>query len=634
MSSRKSGGPHLEFLGNEAGEAEGLGHAGIETFRDAPYSSLGREHGQNSLDARAADPVRVSVDLLEIAADDFPDHAAMIGAVQACLAQARDEKSKRFFGEAHRTLAATQLKILRVSDSNTKGLRGPAVAGTPFHALVKAAGVSEDKAETSGGSFGIGKNAAFAVSELQTVFYSTLYVDEGGTRRFLAQGKTILVSHTDANGKPRRATGYWGLDGFQPVEDVRDVPHWLARTEIGTSVFAVGFREKDNWAARVAGALLQNFFGAVHGRKLEFLIDDGRIAINAGTVDGLFGNAGIRAAAEEESRLEDLDCAAAMYRCLKDNDAVENELATPELGRTTVRVLMEDGLPKRVLLLRNGMWITDSLQHFGEKLQKFPMYRDFVAVVECHESTGNALLKQLESPRHDSLSAERIADPVQRRVATKIMRDLAKQIREAVRQCAKPEAGESVAIDELAEFFADTAPNDRPPAPGGEVNPEKLTYQAAKPRKKSPAAGAGRGVGISGGGGGDGGSRDGGKGGTGGLNGPGSGAGGTRGGTQAFPLLDPRNVLGSGGDARLRTLHFTPARSGTAELRIMATGIEDSEPLKIRAVAGTGALDGESVRMELKGGERCTLTLTLDSPYDGPIELVATERAPEVRHEA
>ena len=41
----------FQFPPNLADENEGLGDAGIETFRDAPYASVGRENGQNSNDA-------------------------------------------------------------------------------------------------------------------------------------------------------------------------------------------------------------------------------------------------------------------------------------------------------------------------------------------------------------------------------------------------------------------------------------------------------------------------------------------------------------------------------------------------------------------------------------------------------
>lgn len=39
------------FLTNEGQEEEGLGHAGIETFKGSPFPGIARESAQNSLDA-------------------------------------------------------------------------------------------------------------------------------------------------------------------------------------------------------------------------------------------------------------------------------------------------------------------------------------------------------------------------------------------------------------------------------------------------------------------------------------------------------------------------------------------------------------------------------------------------------
>lgn len=62
----------LQFLDNDAGEHEGLGDAGIETYRDSPYASSARECGQNSRDAGTAYPVTLSFDLLKVPAADIP----------------------------------------------------------------------------------------------------------------------------------------------------------------------------------------------------------------------------------------------------------------------------------------------------------------------------------------------------------------------------------------------------------------------------------------------------------------------------------------------------------------------------------------------------------------------------------
>lgn len=90
----------LEFLPNQAGESEGLGDAGIETFRDNPYASCGREAGQNSADAARDRPVKMTFDMLEVEAEGFPGIDVLSETVSLCLAAAKQEKDEDFFTQA------------------------------------------------------------------------------------------------------------------------------------------------------------------------------------------------------------------------------------------------------------------------------------------------------------------------------------------------------------------------------------------------------------------------------------------------------------------------------------------------------------------------------------------------------
>src|SRR5699024_8173349 len=71
-------------------------------------------------------------------------------------------------------LSRENIKILRISDFNTRGLEGAehAELTSPWSSLIKEAG-SSNKREDSGGSFGIGKAAPFLNSKLRTLFYSS-----------------------------------------------------------------------------------------------------------------------------------------------------------------------------------------------------------------------------------------------------------------------------------------------------------------------------------------------------------------------------------------------------------------------------------------------------------------------------
>ncbi|HNT37020.1 MAG TPA: hypothetical protein PKH07_18665, partial [bacterium] len=227
----------LEFLPNVGGEAEGLSDAGIETFRDRPFAAVARETGQNSRDAidDHSRPVRMAFDIVSIPSSEFCSVDEYRTAARLCLEKARasgNEKEIGFFTQAVAALSSPRIQILRISDHNTRGVRGPCVEGQPFHTLAKADGVSTKEDRNSGGSFGIGKNAAFALSDIQTAFFSTLYRDEGGTNRFLCMGKSLFISHTDGSGTQRRRKGYWGLrQEYMPIEDPSDAPEWARRTE-------------------------------------------------------------------------------------------------------------------------------------------------------------------------------------------------------------------------------------------------------------------------------------------------------------------------------------------------------------------------------------------------------------------
>lgn len=305
-----------KFLRNEAGEDEGLADAGIETFRDAPFAGLARECGQNSIDAaRRSGPdgnvERVIIRFWKetVPTETVPDIAGFRATIDACLSRARnrrDDKEIQFFERARRIASATEIDLLHVIDEGTTGLIGPCEPGTPYHALIKAKGVSKKGDDTSGGSFGIGKNAAYAVSALRSVFYSTVYEDSSGNNQFLAQAKAILVSHSKGPGQEHSATGYWGeAENYMPATNVSGLPEWLQRTEPGTTVTALGFLSEEQWDWRIAESLVRNFFTAVHNGKVIFEVGD-ELVINRDTLPGLFANETLREVASSRGSDEDL----------------------------------------------------------------------------------------------------------------------------------------------------------------------------------------------------------------------------------------------------------------------------------------------------------------------------------------
>ena len=624
--------PVLRFLPNEAGEKEGLGDAGIETFRDTPYASCAREAGQNSRDAARELPVRITFDIRRLGHDEFPSYAELRDAIEACRTEASQDRETAFFDNAADVIGKARIPVLEIADSNTTGLTGPPdVHGTPFHSLVKASGVTVKSDADAGGSFGIGKNASFAVSDLQTVFYSSVYQDpESGNGAFAAQGKVKLVSHTGTDDEPRRATGYWGNPKrFGAVTSRSLVPAWMRRSAVGTTIFCMGFRESEDWAERMTYSLVSNFFCAVHRQQMVFEVDNGRFAINRNTLEHLLERDDIKSAAENTGHLADLEFAGQLYRCLVSESAEEEVLTLASgLGRIRVRILVGEGMPRRIGFIRNGMLITDNLRHFGQPLARFPGSRDFVALVEPDDTDAGVLLKQLENPAHDGFSAERIPDSDKRSRATSTMRKLGREIRETIRGATSVRHEGAVVLDELGRYFAELGRADAEPDPSAENDPEKYTYTSHRRtprRRRAPTPSGGQEGGRSGTGtgtGGDNGS------GTGRGTGTGTGGRGSRGERETIVLRDVRNRIRAGDDGTpiSRELHFTPGAGGRIEVAVQATGVNVADNLRVVA-ADSGDTGSGVLSLDVVEGERYSVTVSFDEPYDGPIELLAVNGA-------
>jgi hypothetical protein len=634
----------LQFLSNESEEDEGLGHAGIETYRSKPYAGAARETGQNSLDAADTTPVRLSFDVLEVPAGEVPALEDLRVTVQRCLREAKGdnrEKEQLFFAYAKTLLDAGSIKVLRVSDHNTKGARGPAATkGTPFYSLTRANGVSAKDREDSGGSYGIGKNAAFAVSDLRTVFYSTVYLDDKTkTEKFLALGKSVLVSHHDDQGKPYRQIGYWGLPGFRAVESAEILPSWFRRVERGTSVFVVGFREEPDWQHRIASALIANFFPAIHEGQMEFTVGDGKIVIGRETLQPLFADQQMIAAAEANGHRPQFEVAQDHYRCLISPEAKDHDVQIPSLGMVRIRVLVGEGLSKKICITRNGLVITDSLKNFGQPFSRFPMCQDFVAVVSPLETAGSAFIKKLEDPKHEELSPEGLPDEAARAHAKAVIKRLGYAIRDAIKADSIVQYASEVAANEMRQYFASeseprpenrTSPND---------DPEVLRYRIEphRPRQRpsaitegggsvgpevAPAPGPGPGP----------------------HPGPGPGPGPNPGpgpmptptpvpgpdaerAFRAVRLSQVRTVVPTGQQSATRSIYFTTEADGTLQFSLEAVGVNDNETLKIVGATGANVVNG-SVRLDVHAGQRHKVDVVFSEAYDGPVEMRARLASP------
>src|SRR5205823_11838743 len=199
------------FAKSDGGREGGFHDAGVETFKGNFDRYLARELIQNSLDARYdhQKPVKVKFEILELKRNEIPDMNALATAFERCAEYyPQDKKAKAFFDRATTLASAKTITALRVGDFNTTGVCGTETdKKQEFYNLVRCAGASS-KTGDEGGSFGLGKNAPFAASQMRTVLYSTYNED----KEHIFIGVATLVSH-EAGTVTLQPTGYLGEKG-------------------------------------------------------------------------------------------------------------------------------------------------------------------------------------------------------------------------------------------------------------------------------------------------------------------------------------------------------------------------------------------------------------------------------------
>ena len=258
--------------------AYGFNQAGIEIFGGRQQGrqrqtlpkqvirSAVRELLQNSLDAKVPNAVckvvfeHDKIDPAQIAAANLSIH------MKACEEQ---DDHPEFFKDVCKTLRSAQIDVIRVTDSNTIGLDDER-----WNMCTVTEGYSVKKSETAGGSFGLGKNAPFAMSSMSVVCYATRLPrgaimgngDETNTRSI---AKCRAISH--------QVSG----EMLQHVGELNSYEQDLTRP--GTSITVVGTRyitSKRSWRREFENAVKHNFFIAIADGELECDVAGRRVKID------------------------------------------------------------------------------------------------------------------------------------------------------------------------------------------------------------------------------------------------------------------------------------------------------------------------------------------------------------------
>ena len=619
---------------DESDQWDGFNDSGIETFAGSPLRSVAREVNQNALDAGNSEPVEVKIRLHKVNTGEIPDLDELKVNIKSCYEASKGEsrKAEIFFEEALKDLEKENIHVLEVSDYNTRGMKGPSSNGTPFYAFMKAKGQSKKESETAAGSYGIGKFAPYSVSKFRTVFVSTVYEDKPGKFQQLTQAKSILMSH-DIDGKRKQGVGFWGIKKkCQPICGVSpEIPSWIQRVNseeelskyIGSKLSVLSFDVTANWKELLAVSVAENFFGAISNDNLRVDVD-GKHILDRSNINEFFNREDIRKIIEKMSNEPNQfdNCNNYLAALQKSPDVIVEESEMRELGLCQIRILIGEGLPKKVCALRNGMFITDNLNG----LKSFSDFKEFVAVFRCLSTKGNELLRAMEPPKHDDFEPDRLPTKDEQKKGKRALRILSKWIRDMLKRHAKDPVSEVTQIDELKDFFGDESEDDSGKGteeinPYGDViiraKPIKVKVDTAKTVGEEAKGGGGEGEDNEGGGGNVG------SGGGDGRGGSGSGEGGSGGGSQK-PIVSINNIRAIPLSSKERKISFTPTITGMISIRLMEAGADVDYDTSV-SKSDLGEIKNGCVIVDVTAGSRFNVNVELNNDFSGALKVVAHE---------
>lgn len=419
------------FPNNNDGKISGISEAGIETFRGDLLKSLAKEICQNSLDAIAEskDKVLVEFELYEL---PFKNDERIIGLKEYFkLAKEywqENEKTIRILEKAEKNFERDRIRILRISDYNTTGLIGSdKKKNSTWNNLVKSSGVS-DKTGSSGGSYGIGKSAPFACSDLRTVFYNTL--DINGLKVF--QGVANLVSFEKEKDKTTQGTGYYG--NSEDNTAIRNMEFFgsYVRKECGTDIYVVAFLDDEEWEKKIIEAILENFLIAILKNNIEIKV--GKTLINKESLNSLM-----------EEHKDNILLTYNYYQVLMENNSKVMEFSLRDLGIFKLYLSIKKDFKRSILISRsNGMKIFDK-KGISSSIQ-------FSGVCILEDEKINSYFREMETPQHNNWETDRHRNPKE---AEKVKKEFFRILKEKVLEKGRETITDEMDAVGMGEYLPD-----------------------------------------------------------------------------------------------------------------------------------------------------------------------------------
>jgi hypothetical protein len=444
------------YFKNEGGNDVGPNDAIHLTFKGNPYYSIVREAIQNSLDAVNDDrfPVSVSFQYFDLDRLQYPSFFQLEDHINQSLEFYKtNSDAQRLFGDMIKYLSGTEkvkkkLKVscLKISDSNTKGMSFYDGTDSPFYAFLRATGVSAKRLTGSGGSFGFGKGAYFALSPIKTVVVSS----KDTNNNVFFEGATRLTTHKNEIGEKITAYGFYDNNNGEPVTIEENIPEIFKRTETGTDINIIGLWDEADRNRLMIKSVLNNFWLAIHEHKLVVTIND--ITINKENLEQVIdeyfptefesGNA-----TEIESWNPKPYYKAVKYAEVNDQFKIFSDVLDT-LGKVKMYVYLAKGLPNRTAFFRKPKMVV-----FKRTNRKINGY---AAVFICESEEGNNILRMMENPAHNEWRKENYPSDEGRthKIARKAENEYSDYVNTKLDSLAKLNTSKKVAFLGLEEFLS------------------------------------------------------------------------------------------------------------------------------------------------------------------------------------
>lgn len=437
-----------DFPELNGGNKQGYTNSGIETFKGTELiDNLAREICQNSLDAKDKDsdePVIVKFQLQTVKKTDFKlfeEYAQCIERCKSFWVNIPDKNVESFIKRVDNVLAKDKIKILTVSDHNTTGLTGSDAAENEksvWSALVSSDGVSAKNDNSAGGSYGIGKNAPFACSDISVVFYNTFAKDNKKAFEGVARAATLYNEHKKAT----HGTGHYRSNiEYKPITSeiscsFRDK---FARDKYGTDIIIVGcekLTEDSDWQDKLEQAVVKNFPLAVIENKLVVEIENK--IINSNNLKSII----------DRYRTTSSNASAQAIRLfdtiMEPDDEIKETII--ESNDLEIRLKSDKNYKREIANFRTtGMLVG---------LNKRQMMQNFTAVVVVRGKKLDEILRSTEPPKHNKWDYKLIENKEEGKKAKQYIDEINQKVKKLIEENYKINLEDTVDAD-VGEYLPD-----------------------------------------------------------------------------------------------------------------------------------------------------------------------------------